>query len=326
MELLLSSLTSELHKSYPEINIMELRSKIASVLINYEIKPINLDETHCDLLEKIELFLSAKKLEGLSKNTISNYRLELDIFARKVFKSVSEITTNDLRNYLGQFDHLKISSLAKRLSVLKSFFSWLEDEEIINKSPAKKIKPPKNEKRIPKSLTIGELEMVREACQTLRERTLFEVFYATGARLSEIYNANIDDINWQNMSLNVVGKGNKEREVYLNFKACYYLKKYLNSRRDDNPALFVTKRKPKKRLGKRSIEREIAKIGERAGIKNGLHPHRLRHSLATSMLNNGADITAIQSILGHSSLDTTQVYAQLTDRNKKEQYNRFVVQ
>lgn len=219
-----------------------------------------------------------------------------------------------------------MSSIAKKLSVLKSFFSWLADEEIIQKDPTRRIKSPKKEKRLPNALTIEELEMLREACTTYRERSLVEVLYATGGRLSEVQALNRNDIDWQNKSAKIIGKGNKERDVYFSFKALYHLKKYLKSRDDLVPALFITERKPYRRLSNRSIQRAIDNIAERSEINKKISPHTFRHTLSTLMLENGADITAIQKILGHSDLNTTQIYAQISDTRKQEQYNRHMVQ
>lgn len=168
--------------------------------------------------------------------------------------------------------------------------------------------------------------MIRENCKTLRERALVEVLYATGGRLSEIQQLNRQDIDWQGRSAKVIGKGNKEREVYFSPRALYHLRKYLNSRQDEHPALFITQRRPFRRLSRRGIQREIKIIAERAGIKKNVHPHVYRHTFATLTLNNGADLVAVQSLLGHANPGTTQVYAQLTDQRRREQYQRYLVQ
>lgn len=325
-ELLLSQLTSELSSLCTEVDPLQLRSKIAGILAMYEIRPAQLPGAHPDIQDKIRLFLSAKKLEGLSPLTLESYQLELRIFAEKVQKPVADITTADIRVFLGEFSNLKTSSISKKLSVLKSFFGWLTTEEIIQRDPTTKIKPPKKEQRMPKALTIEELEMMREACNTYRQRALLEVLYATGGRLSEIQALNKDDIDWQAASARVIGKGNKEREVYLSVKAMYHLKKYLMTRLDDEPALFVTERRPYRRLSRRGIQREIAQIAKQAGIKKSVHPHVLRHTFATLTLNNGADITAVQALLGHSNPGTTQIYAQISDERKKDQYKKYLVQ
>lgn len=309
-----------------ETDLMQIKSKVAGILAMYDIRPGKITSGNPDIAEKVKVFLSAKKLEGLSNLTLAGYEIELRIFANYVQKPIEEITTNDLRYFLGRFDNLKMSSIARKMSVLKSFFGWLTEEEILLRDPARKLKPPKKENHLPKALTIEELELIRESCKTPRERALIEVFYATGCRLSEIAGLNRQDIDWQNSSAKVVGKGNKEREVYFSFKAIYHLKKYLASRHDLVPALFITERKPYRRMGNRAIQREFKKIAKRAGITKNLHPHVMRHTMATLTLNNGADIVAVQSLLGHSNPGTTQIYAQLTSVRRKEQYQRYHVQ
>lgn len=323
-EHLISDVTAFISELVP-IHIDKVKNKLSAILAKYQVKKVEQTEIHPDLTEKIELFLSAKKLEGLSKNSLDSYKLELRIFADKVKKRTIDITAADIRVFLSQFEHLKLSSVSKKLSVLKSFFGWLTAEELIQRDPAAKIKPPKEEKRLPKALNIEELEMLREACETHRQRAFIEVLYASGTRLSEVHQLNIKDINQQTMSFTVIGKGNKEREVYLSFKAMYHLNKYLKSRTDDCEALFVTERKPYRRLSPRGIQREIKKIARKAGIADKVSPHVLRHTFATLTLNNGAELVAVQELLGHSSPDTTLRYARITEERKREQHKKYLV-
>ncbi len=153
-----------------------------------------------------------------------------------------------------------------------------------------------------------------------------EVFYATGGRLSEVQGLDKKDVDWQDSSARVVGKGDKERDVYLSIRAEYHLKKYLESRSDDCPALFITERRPYRRLSKRGIQREIKSIAIRAGIGDKVHPHVLRHTFATLTLNNGAELAVLQQLLGHNSPVTTQVYAQVTDERKKQAHKKYLIQ
>jgi len=194
-------------------------------------------------------------------------------------------------------------------------------EEIIIKNPMNKINSPKREKRLPKALSEEQVETLREHCSTPRERAIFELFLATGCRLSEISQLNIDQINWQNQSIKVIGKGNSERIVYFNFKATHYLKKYLNNRNDNCDALFVTERKEYRRLSNRGIQRIFVGLGNKSNIK--LHVHKCRHTFATNLLNSGADLALVQAMLGHSSPDTTQVYCQLSEQNKHDGYKKY---
>lgn len=303
-----------------------MKGKLDYIISNYQVSPLSLEVDETDLLDKIEIFLSAKSLEGLSKLTISGYSLELKIFAKNVKFRVSDINTEHIRSYLGKIKNLKMSSISKKLSVLKSFFNWLTSEEIIPRDPTKKIKPPKKEKRLPKALSIEELEMLRESCTTIRQRAFLEIMYATGCRLTEMHDINRRDINMQSMSCNVVGKGNKERTVYLSFKAMYHMRKYLLTRADDDEALMVTERKPHRRLTNRGIQSEIGRIAKKAGLEKKVSPHTLRHTFATLTLANGCDISTVQALLGHSDPATTMIYASVTEDRKREQHRKFLVQ
>ena len=275
-----------------------------------------------DIKDKMRIFLSAKRLEGLSKNTIDGYRMHILRFANEVGKRTEDITSADIRSYLGQYTELKNSTISTMLSVFKSFFSWLSSERVIPFNPAQQIKPPKKEKRLPKALTPEELETIRENCMTVRQKALVEVLYSTGCRLSELVAMNKTDINYSSHTAKVIGKGNKERTVYFSWKALRYLKEYLNTRTDDNVALFVTERKPHKRIGDRGIQLEIEKIAARACLNKDVHPHVFRHTLATHLLADGADLVTVQKILGHEDPATTQIYATVTEQHARQAFER----
>lgn len=325
-ELFLSEVSQEIAAMHPGVDRIDMQSRLSGIISRYDIRRIEADHAHPDLAEKIELFLSGKQLEGLSKITLDGYKLHLRIFADAIKKQVQDITTADIRVYLGRYQGQKISTISTKLSVLKSFFGWLTAEEILQRDPTTKIKPPKKEKRLPKALSVEELEMLREACQNLRQRVLIEVLYATGCRLSEVHSLNRDDIDQHAMSCKVIGKGNKEREVYFSFKALYHLRKYLLSRTDQEPALIITERRPFRRLSHRGIQREIKLIAEAAGLQKKVSPHTLRHTFATLTLNNGADLVAVQELLGHENPATTQIYASISAERKREQHKKHLVQ
>lgn len=325
-EQLLSQVVQSMYMVYPGVDLQDMRTRLSGIISDYDIRRIESEEAHPDLKEKIELFLAGKQLEGLSKVTLDGYRLHLRIFADAVKKKVEDVTTADIRVYLGRYSGQKIATISTKLSVLKSFFGWLTAEEILLRDPTTKIKPPKKEKRLPKALTIEELEMLREACKDARQRALIEVLYATGCRLAEVHSLNRTDIEYNTQSCRVVGKGNKEREVYFSFKAIFHLRKYLFSRSDQDPALIVTERKPYRRLSKRGIQREIGVIAAAAGLQKRVSPHTLRHTFATLTLNNGADIVAVQELLGHTNPATTQIYASISAERKREQHKKHLVQ
>lgn len=325
-EQLLSEIVVSMFEMFPGLDSNKVKTALSKVVSKYQVSVSEENRFASDLPEKIHLFLASKRVEGLSVNTLGGYRLELELFARRVSKRAEDITSADIRIFLGEHKHLKASTIGKKLNVLRSFFSFLMGEEMIQRDPTLKVKQPKKEKRLPKALKIEELEMLREKCQSTRQRAFLEIFYATGCRLSEIHQLNISDINFQNMSCKVIGKGDKERVVYFSFKAMYHLKKYLNERTDKDEALMVSQRKPHQRLSQKGIQREMNLIAKNAGLEHKVTPHVLRHTFATLTLNNGADLVAVQELLGHSSPETTLRYARITEDRKYEQHKKFLVQ
>ncbi|WP_368657617.1 site-specific tyrosine recombinase/integron integrase [Metabacillus halosaccharovorans] len=309
----------------PETEQDKLSVRLEEVLSNYDIHRKTLKDIELDLQDKIELFLSSRKIEGLTKKTLDGYKIELELFAKYVQKPVVQINTSDIRKYLGHNNELMISTIDRKLSVIKTFFGWLVREELLLRDPSLKIKAPKKPKRLPKSLSIEELEIVRESCETLRERALMEVMYSTGCRLSEIMNMRISDINSQEMNLPVIGKGDKERVVYLSVRALHHLRKYLSSRNDDCEYLFVTERRPIRQMSDRNIERIVDVIEKRAKISKKLTPHTFRHTFATLAMENGADLADVQHLLGHEDPATTLIYSHVSEDRKKQAHKKYHV-
>lgn len=308
--------------------IQQLRNILEETLYDYTISPACTALTVLnDMPGKVMLFLASKKLDGCSKNTLENYSLILKKFCTFIQKDIEQIDSMDIRRYLAMYSKagVKNSTLATIISTLKSFFGWLENEEYIQKSPMRKIKNIKVEKRVRKALNREELEMLRDACKTLREKAIVEFFYSTGCRLDEAQKLNQSDIDWSSGKVMVIGKGNKERPVYLNARAILHLKKYLVSRKDLNPALFISERKPYNRLGRRGIERVFSELGKRAGINKPVYPHLLRHTTATTMLQNGATLSEVQHYLGHDSPVTTQIYAEMNTEAIKQSHLKHVI-
>lgn len=322
-----SRLQSDLHTIVttlsPDILPDVLAIRLEEVLYRYQIEHRATQDMENDMEDKLELFLSSKRLEGLSEKTLKDYRMELRLFIKKNEKAVVQIQTPDIRAYLASLKNIQTSTIGKKLTVLKSFFGWMVKEEILLRDPTSKIKLPKKKKRLPKGLTVEELELVRELCASKRERALIEVFYSTGCRLSELASMDIDAINKQEMSTTVIGKGNKERKVYLTYTALYHLNSYLKSRNDDCEAVFITQRKPYRRLGDKAIQNEIDNIEQRSQLKKKLTPHVMRHTLAQNMLDNGASLEEVQNILGHENIGTTQVYAQVSEERKQQSHKRY---
>ncbi|MFJ7954266.1 site-specific tyrosine recombinase/integron integrase [Lysinibacillus sp. NPDC096418] len=277
------------------------------------------------LSEAWKKYQQDKKIEGYSTLTLKTYCFQYNLLLR-FFGDIdmNVFSTEKLKEYLIQSgNHLKPSSLGHRIRCVKSLFRWSHEEGYILKNPAAKLKEPKLGKRIPKFLSELEIEHLREACQTTMENALFEFMYSTGCRIGKVVKLNRDDIDFRTNSVIVQGKGDKEREVYFNTRCSIWLKRYLDEREDEDPCLFITDRKPKRRMSIDNLRYIIKRVSNRAGIKKSIHPHQLRHSYATHMINNGAPIDVIQSLLGHEKSETTKIYAQLSGKLRQDYYSKY---
>ena len=317
-------LVGKLTLEFPDINQFKVREIAEEVLYKYNIEPTETALVASDIDEKIQIYLTVKKLDGLSEKTLKNYNYNLLIFASYLIKPIAAINTSDLRMYLAaRCKNMKATSTNAQIAILKSFFAWLHSEEYIPRNPMTKIKPTKEPKRLRHALEEEEIELLRQACKSDREKALIEFLVSTGCRLSEVVGIDINHINWYERSLHVIGKGNKERKVYFSVKAKILLKRYLNSRNDSQEALFVASKGTHNRLGGRSIEKEIKNIADRAGFNKSVYPHLFRHSFATHNLNSGMSLPVLQNLMGHSDSATTMVYAELNDENIRHEYRKI---
>lgn len=284
---------------------------------NVEMKLLN--EEDGDFLTYIDIYANSMKLEGLSEETIKNKCYTLKALNRYLEKDINKISVADLKMYiLHKQTTCKSNTLNTIITTIKSFFNFLYDEGYLDINPSRKLKKVKETKRLRKSLNDITLEQVRLTCSNKRDRALIEFSYSTGLRVSELVKLDINDLDFTSNKLSVIGKGNKERFVMFSDIAKFYIKQYLNERRDDNPALFVSIKKPYNRIGKRGIEKIFTKIKDTLGMKE-LYPHLLRHTFATKLAAT-ADITVVQKLLGHSSINTTMVYTEINDDKVNYQY------
>ena len=307
-----------------------LRRILEDTMSSYNVQEKEGIGAESDLPDKISKYLSSRKLDGLSDLTLKNYKYSLDRFAEFVQKRVTTISTQDIREYLAYIVETKSiasSTLETQKSTLKAFFGWLETEEYISKSPTKKIRPTKCAKPIKTSLTIEELELLRNACKTPRQRCMLELFFSSGMRLAELHGVDTHDINWQNNSIKILGKGNKERVVYFSDKTRLYVKQYLAVRGSfEDPALFITSKSPHARMGTRSIQQEINAIAENANVESHVHPHKLRRTFATFGSRSGMSLTSLQQLMGHSKVETTLVYVDSDQEAAAYEHSRFLNQ
>lgn len=314
-------LVGKLTLEFPDIDQLKVRNIIEETLYKYDVVTQETGLVVSDIEDKLYLYLACKKLDGLSKKTLYNYNLNLIMFCAYIRKALATVDSTDIRVYLiHRCKNMKAGSVNGQIYILKSFFSWLLNEGYIIRSPLANIKATKEPKRLRHALEKEEIELLRQACETLREAALIEFLVSSGVRLCEVVGVNKSDINFYEMSLNVIGKGDKERTVYFNTKSKILLQKYIKGRKDFCEALFVTSKHPITRLGSRSIEREIKNIAERTEINKSIFPHLFRHSFATHQINAGMPLPILQQLMGHECADTTMIYAEMSQDNIQHAY------
>lgn len=284
------------------------------------------EEEKSDNSELIDSFLSAKRVEGCSDKSMHYYRSTLNNAIRKIGKSIRHITTDDLRSYLNDYQQI---SRATKVTVdnirriLSSFFSWLEDEDYIVKSPVRRIHKVKVGKTVKETYSDEALEQMRDYCEGIRDLALIDLLASTGMRVGELVKLNRNDIDFENRECIVTGKGDKQRRVYFDARTKIHLQRYLADRSDDNPALFVSLLAPYNRLQISGVEIRLRRLGRELNIPK-VHPHKFRRTLATMAIDKGMPIEQVQHLLGHQSLDTTLQYAMVNQTNVKMSHRKFI--
>ena len=254
------------------------------------------------------------------------YRFNIEKMLEKSEKSVCVMNTDDIRGFLSSYQEQNGVSKATVDNVrrnLSSFFKWLEDENYIFKSPLRRIHKIKTTITVRETYADEELEKLRDDCKELRNLAIIDVLNSTGIRVSELVNLDIDDINFEERECVVLGKGDKERIVYFDARTKLHLTKYLRSRKDSNPALFVTIRNPHHRLKSGGVEIMLKKMGEDCNV-NHVHPHKFRRTMATTAIDKGMPIEQVQHLLGHEKIDTTLHYAMVKQSNVKMAHKKYI--
>lgn len=326
-----SKIVDQVLESLPELSA-DLREKIERTLLtslqNYEVQERCTevavhDNTNMGLVRK---FIATKKLEGKSERTLRRYQPELEKLVYFLDKRLYEVSSYDLRLYLSLYkEQRKISNrtLENMRKTISTFFGWLHDEGVITQNPARAVKQIKYDKIVRKPFSAVDREKLKNACCQLRDLALTEFLYASGLRVSEVISLDRSSIDFITREATVIGKGGKERRFYLSEVCAEYLRQYLNSRYDDNVALFVGTKSPYRRLTKEGVEYIVKDLGKKAGVSN-VHPHRFRRTLATDLVRKGVPIQDVAQILGHSDLRTTQVYVALDQSTVKYHYSQAV--
>ena len=274
----------------------------------------------------LEVFIAAKRIEGCSEKSLKYYDATIRNMFEATDKPVREINTDDLRGYLANYQKERGSgkvTIDNMRRIFSSFFGWLEDEDYILKSPVRRIRKIKAEKTIKETFSDEGLELLRDACEEIRDLAMIDLLSSTGMRVGEMVQLNREDINFHERECVVFGKGGSERMVYFDARTKIHLLNYLNGRNDKNPALFASLAKPHERLMIGGVETRLREIGKRADLYK-VHPHKFRRTLATRAIDKGMPIEQVQRLLGHVKIDTTMHYAMVNQSNVKNSHRKFI--
>ncbi len=274
----------------------------------------------------LDAFYAAKRLEGCSERTISYYASVLHHYMVNITTGFRQVTTEEVRSYLIEYGQRKgVSKITvdNVRRVISSLFSWLEAEDYILKSPVRRIKKIRSPRNIKPVITDDELETMRDGCTCVRDLALVDLLTSSGMRVGELVRLNREDIDFEGRQCVVRGKGDKERRVYFDARTKVHLHEYLNSRHDENPALFISLDGTKKRLEISGVELRLRMLGRSLGLPR-VHPHKFRRTMATRAIDKGMPIEQVQVLLGHSKIDTTLCYAMVDQENVKQAHRKFI--
>ena len=305
-----------------------VKSALYMVLNHYDVTPKCTDVrvVNDSWRDDLERFCERKKLAGKSDATIERYKYVLTKVLTFVNKPIKDVTEGDLNTFIEVYKHITHVSnctLEGIRLVISSFFTWNHERGYIPKNPSRGVDPIKVPKTIKKAYSDEELEKIKTACKTIRDKAIVEFLYTTGVRISEMVALNISDVKIDDKSIIVYGKGAKEREVYMTDVSLMYLSAYLYQRKDGNEALFVDNKAPFGRLSAAGVRSMLKSIGKRTGITK-VHPHRFRTTCATNLLRKGMPIEEVSQILGHEKLDTTKLYALIDKEKVKADHRRYM--
>lgn len=276
--------------------------------------------------EYLKLFLDAKRIEGCSERTLQYYQVTVEQMLKRISTPIRKMTTDEIRTYLVEYQQrggcskVTIDNIRRNIS---SFFSWLEEEDYILKSPMRRIHKIKTKTVVKEVISDENMEKMRDACDEMRDLAIIDMLYSTGIRVGELVRLNIEDVNMEQRECVVFGKGDKERRVYFDAKAKIHLMEYLASRTDNNPALFVSLDGRHKRLEISGVEIRLRQLGRKLSLDR-IHPHKFRRTMATRAIDKGMPIEQVQKILGHSQIDTTMQYAIVNQNNVKNSHQRYM--
>ena len=321
---LIRTINSEMNSYLNNFQLEKLNEILEYNFYNYDV--VEIGENKKEMEDYADLFISYKKVEGCSDRTLKYYQTTIENMLKEISKDIKVIDTNDLRNYLTEYQNKNNCSkvtIDNVRRILSSFFSWLEDEDYIIKSPIRRIHKIKTTKVVRETYSDETIEKLRDGCEEIRDLAMIDFLSSTGVRVGELVKLNKEDINFDERSCVVFGKGSKEREVYFDARTKLHLEKYLSIRKDDNPALFVSLLSPYDRLEISGVEIRLKKIGKDLDLQR-VHPHKFRRTMATKAIDKGMPIEQVQRLLGHAKIDTTLQYAMVNQNNVKLSHHKYI--
>ena len=319
--MLLTSLEKELSVSVPAAEMTKVLSAVSNQLSNYEVKEIERANNEADdLLEAYEV---AMKVQGRSDKTIARYVYLIRRLMDSINVSTRSVTVYHLRKYLSDEKERGLTdrTLEGMRQVFNTYFNWLYRERLIDVNPVANLGAIKWKKKIKSIYSEVDIERMKYSCKTDRDRAIVCFLLSTGCRISEMTQLNRSDVNLTTLECIVLGKGSKERTVYLDSVAGMMLQTYLDQRKDDYPALFVGR--GSERITPNAVRRMLNIIANKSHVDH-IHPHKFRRTLATNLIRHGMPIQEVAAILGHEKLDTTMQYVVLDKTDMKNSYRKYV--
>ena len=328
----MTSIMNAMHSCLDDAQREKLKDVLYFTLHEYNVTQKCTEITlysHEDNEKYITLFLGFKRIGNRKESTLTFYEIEIRKLLSFLNKKVADITTEDIGYYLAWYKMkdkdrkrpVSASTLDTLRRIYNSFFSWLLNNGYVHKNPISLLEKGKMDKKIKQPFTEEELQLIRNACKDIRALAMVDFLSASGVRVSEFCSVDIKDIDWNRKELIVTGKGNKQRTVYLNATALISLQRYLKTREDNNPALFVSKNKPYNRLKPGAVRSVLHELEKETGTY--IHPHKFRRTLATRLLERGMKIEHIQKILGHEKIETTLIYCSVSQKDVQYEYAKF---